>query len=176
MNRRYLIWLFCIVAIIVCGIWALCGGLCEILKTNGKNVESVTALFSGLAFAGMIVAIVLQSKELSLQRQELAETRAELKRTAEANEKAAELSQKNIQQQERIANIKNSYTKNQILAQKYISELNNIYKKIEFSLGSNKEARYKESSEKIELLLKKLEHLKTLDGPISEDTGAMPEA
>jgi hypothetical protein len=38
----------------------------------------VNALFAGLAFAGLILAIYLQSQELKLQRQELADTRAEL--------------------------------------------------------------------------------------------------
>jgi hypothetical protein len=40
---------------------------------------AVNALFSGLAFAGLIYAILLQREELEFQRQELIETRAELK-------------------------------------------------------------------------------------------------
>jgi hypothetical protein len=40
---------------------------------------SVNALFSGLAFAGVIYAIFLQRRELFLQRQELEQTREELK-------------------------------------------------------------------------------------------------
>jgi hypothetical protein len=38
----------------------------------------VNALFSGLAFAGIIYTILLQRKELELQRRELADTRREL--------------------------------------------------------------------------------------------------
>jgi hypothetical protein len=42
---------------------------------------SVNALFSGFAFAGIIVTILLQSEELALQRKELGLTREELKLT-----------------------------------------------------------------------------------------------
>lgn len=48
----------------------------------------ITALFSGLAFLGVICAILLQKDELSLQRKELELTRRELKRTAKAQEKS----------------------------------------------------------------------------------------
>lgn len=44
----------------------------------GDMFGSVNALFSGLAFAGVIYAIFLQRKELFLQRKELEQTRAEL--------------------------------------------------------------------------------------------------
>ncbi len=40
---------------------------------------AVNALFSGLAFAGVIIALFLQKHELSLQREELEATREELK-------------------------------------------------------------------------------------------------
>jgi len=46
----------------------------------------VNALFSGLAFLGVIVAILLQREELKLQREELAQTREELRRQGEALE------------------------------------------------------------------------------------------
>lgn len=45
----------------------------------GDQFGAVNALFSGLAFAGLIFTIILQKKELALQREELTETRAELK-------------------------------------------------------------------------------------------------
>lgn len=44
----------------------------------GDMFGAVNALFSGLAFAGVVYAILLQRKELKLQRQELALTRKEL--------------------------------------------------------------------------------------------------
>jgi hypothetical protein len=55
--------------------------------TFGDMFGSVNALFSGLAFAGIILTILLQSRELSLQRQELKDTREELKRSATAQER-----------------------------------------------------------------------------------------
>ena len=44
----------------------------------GDQFGAVNALFSGLAFAGLIFTIILQKKELALQREELADTRKEL--------------------------------------------------------------------------------------------------
>ncbi len=41
----------------------------------GDQFGAVNALFSGLAFAGVIYAVILQSKELQLQRDELEQTR-----------------------------------------------------------------------------------------------------
>jgi hypothetical protein len=48
----------------------------------------VNALFSGLAFAGLIYAILLQREDLSLQRNELEMTREELRRSATAQEQS----------------------------------------------------------------------------------------
>ncbi|MBV6415448.1 MAG: hypothetical protein OMOMHJEC_03338 [Xanthomonadales bacterium] len=48
--------------------------------------EVLSALFGGLAFAGVIFAILLQKRELELQRKELALTRDELRRSASAQE------------------------------------------------------------------------------------------
>ena len=45
----------------------------------GDKFGAVNALFSGLAFAGLIFTIILQKKELALQREELTQTRDELK-------------------------------------------------------------------------------------------------
>lgn len=50
----------------------------------GDVFGAVNALFSGLAFAGLIVAILLQREDLALQREELTLTRKELARSAEA--------------------------------------------------------------------------------------------
>ncbi len=52
----------------------------------GDSFGAVNALFSALAFAGIIITILLQRKELALQREELANTRLELKKSAEAQE------------------------------------------------------------------------------------------
>jgi hypothetical protein len=45
----------------------------------GDMFGVVSALFSGLAFAGIIITIFLQTKELALQRQELEDTRTEIR-------------------------------------------------------------------------------------------------
>lgn len=58
----------------------------QIRGTFGDMFGAINALFSGLAFAGIIFTILLQRKELALQRQELKETKAELKRAATAQE------------------------------------------------------------------------------------------
>lgn len=76
-------------------IWALSGLLVNYFLPGwnersafGDMFGAANALFSALAFAGLIIAIYLQTQELSLQRQELKDTRNELKRTAEAQEKS----------------------------------------------------------------------------------------
>ena len=56
--------------------------------TFGDMFGAVNALFSGLAFVGVIYAILLQSQELALQRTELELTRDELARSAEAQEQS----------------------------------------------------------------------------------------
>lgn len=61
------------------------------LLINGRFQDIFAAgavLFSGLAFLGVIYAILLQREELGLQRKELRLTRDELRRTAEAQEKS----------------------------------------------------------------------------------------
>lgn len=57
--------------------------------TFGDMFGAVNALFSGLAFAGIIITIFLQSNELSLQRQELKETREELAQASKAQSRQA---------------------------------------------------------------------------------------
>ncbi len=63
-------------------LWILSGLILFRLENRGSFGDmfgTVNALFSGLAFAGVIYAILLQKKELSLQRKELELTRNELK-------------------------------------------------------------------------------------------------
>jgi hypothetical protein len=54
----------------------------------GDAFGAISALFSGLAFGGIIYTIMLQREELKLQRIELQETRKELARSADAQEKS----------------------------------------------------------------------------------------
>lgn len=53
---------------------------------SGDMFGSVNALFSGLAFVGITLTILLQRNELVLQRRDLALTRKELQRSAAAQE------------------------------------------------------------------------------------------
>lgn len=64
------------------------------LAAYGDSFGGLNALFSGLAFAGLIWTILLQRKELSLQRLELSETRKELKKSAAAQEEASKHQEK----------------------------------------------------------------------------------
>lgn len=70
-------------AAIVFSIWLLSGLLVNIFAENrgtfGDMFGAINALFTGLAFAGVIYTIYLQKIELKLQREELRATRDELK-------------------------------------------------------------------------------------------------
>jgi hypothetical protein len=57
----------------------------------GEMFGVVNALFSGLAFAGVVWAILLQRHELALQRLELRLARDEARRSADALESSAQL-------------------------------------------------------------------------------------
>jgi len=70
-----------IVSVIVIALWALSGFVLygrEDRGTFGDMFGFINSLFSGLAFVGVIFAILLQKSELSLQRRELELTRKEL--------------------------------------------------------------------------------------------------
>ena len=47
--------------------------------SNGDAFGAVNALFSGLAFAGLIYTMIMQRQELEMQRKELAMQRQEMK-------------------------------------------------------------------------------------------------
>ncbi len=66
----------------------------------GDTFGAINALFSGLAFAGIIYTIQLQRKELGLQRKELRHTREELSRSADAQNDA----QKALNEQAKMMN------------------------------------------------------------------------
>lgn len=51
-------------------------GTAESVGAAGDMFGGITALFSGLAFAGLITTLFMQQKELELQRSELKQTRA----------------------------------------------------------------------------------------------------
>lgn len=52
--------------------------------TFGDMFGGINALFSGLAFGGVIYAILLQRQELELQREELKSTRSEMEKSVKA--------------------------------------------------------------------------------------------
>jgi hypothetical protein len=62
----------------------------------GDMFGAVNTLFSGLAFAGLIYANVMQSKELSLQREELELQRNELELTRQELGKSAAAQQEQV--------------------------------------------------------------------------------
>ena len=81
---------------------------------------AINALFSGLAFGGVIYAILLQRKELALQREELALTRKELSRSAQAQE----LSEKALKKQAESFEISSKISAIDSLLDVYSKELN----------------------------------------------------
>ncbi len=87
-------WIFIVGVTVVVLLWGLFW-FCE----NKDRFESLSALFSGLAFVGLIVTLFYQKQELVLQRQELADTRIVLKETAQANVDSADLARKNLRAQ-----------------------------------------------------------------------------
>lgn len=84
-NKSYLrfviIFAFLAVIVIWLGSWCLIETYIDSEDKGvfGDQFGAVNALFSGLAFAGLIVTLLYQKEELKLQREELAQTRGELK-------------------------------------------------------------------------------------------------
>lgn len=85
-NRKsmFVIMVFSIIAVFT--MWVLTPILTSCFVDNfeqkgqiGDLFGSVNALFSGLAFAGMIITLWFQREELQLQREELSQTKDELK-------------------------------------------------------------------------------------------------
>ena len=128
-------------------IWFICGGIGEAYR---HNFDSLSALFSGLAFVGVLGTLFYQRNEIILQRQDLEETRKVLKETAEANKETAEsqkvqlaLVKKNMQLQARlaelnkelkIAEIKHPMNRSE-LTKEEIGELNGIVCEIKTIAG-----------------------------------------
>lgn len=79
-----------IVGLIIIVIWAGSGWLlCYFFNTPqepgtfGDMFGAINALFSGLAFAGLIITLLYQKEELQLQREELQQTRKEMSKQRE---------------------------------------------------------------------------------------------
>lgn len=84
-DKEYWIWIIgSSFALVIIGFWFFTYfNLKEVdfvdRGTFGDMFGSINALYSGLAFAGIIFTILLQRKELKYQREELRETREEFK-------------------------------------------------------------------------------------------------
>jgi len=98
-SRQFKWWMFLVAAffiLIICLIYALMlsnidfKGFNENDGTFGDSFGALNTLFSGLAFAGVICTIIMQSEELRLQRKELKDTKAELAKSAIAQEQQVE--------------------------------------------------------------------------------------
>lgn len=66
--------------------------------TFGDLFGAVNALFSGLAFAGLIYAIVLQKRDLKMQREEIIQNRTELKKSAKAQQNSEKALEEQVNQ------------------------------------------------------------------------------
>lgn len=92
-----------VISIIILALWA--GSwwwICQYFQnheergTFGDMFGAINALFSGLAFVGLIITLLYQKEELKLQREELKETREELK----GQKKEFEIQNKTLKQQQ----------------------------------------------------------------------------
>ena len=81
--------------------WSVCRFLPtpEHRAAFGDMFGGLGAVFSGLAFAGLIVAIVLQGRELKLQREELQLTRSEMELARQQYSKSAEAQEELVEKQ-----------------------------------------------------------------------------
>jgi uncharacterized membrane protein YedE/YeeE len=89
-NKRYILLIFILLLILVGYFLSVRFFYPELSDRGffGDMFGGISAVFSGLAFIGIIYTIVLQREELQLQRKELELTRKELKRSAQAQEKS----------------------------------------------------------------------------------------
>lgn len=71
--------------------WPVSDYSVETAAVFGDSFGVLTSLFSGLAFAGLIITILLQKDELALQRKELEESRKSFQKSAHAQERSAQL-------------------------------------------------------------------------------------
>ena len=87
-NHRYTLWILVILVILV---WVLSGIIIYYISPNwsergtiGDMFGAVNALFSGLAFVGLIYTILMQREEIQMNRQEIEMNTKELKKAATA--------------------------------------------------------------------------------------------
>lgn len=93
-NGKHIKWVFIGIVIFVFLSWFACYWFLierEDRGIFGDMFGSVSALFSGLAFAGVIYTILLQTQELKYQREDNEMTREQLKRSAKAQEESMKI-------------------------------------------------------------------------------------
>jgi hypothetical protein len=90
-------------------------GRWEDRSSFGSMFGAVGTLFSGLAFAGVVYAILLQRRDLELQRKEIKMNRQELKRSAAAQERAEQA----LTEQARMMELTAKLTAMNFLAEAY---------------------------------------------------------
>ena len=108
LSRRTVAW----IAIAIAGAWTLSGVAIflslpswETRGQLGDMFGAVNSLFSGLAFAGVVFALLSQREELQLQRDELRAAREEQKRLVHAQQQASEALNRQFQIQTLAAQI-----------------------------------------------------------------------
>lgn len=109
----------------------------------GDSSGAINALFSALAFAGVIFAIILQKKELQLQREELKQTREELEGQKHEFEQQNEtLKRQRFEntffnmlslQQEIVNNLSFSYLRSETIGQNEVGNNINVPKNVTIS-------------------------------------------
>jgi len=133
--------------------------------TFGDMFGFVNALFSGLAFAGLIYTAMMQKEELKLQRDELGLTRQELNRMVQTQE----LSERALKQQAQaytysaIVNGHNSFV---VQLNKELEELKDRHRTLTFlnSIGDEIEQKEIQLKEHLKLIQKYLNLLESLNG------------
>ncbi|WP_435623311.1 hypothetical protein [Flagellimonas sp.] len=94
-----------ILLLVVVGIWVLSAILILVFFDNwetrgtfGDLFGAVNALFSGMAFAGLLYTIILQKQDINLQREEIAANRLELKKSAKAQQNSEKALKEQVEQ------------------------------------------------------------------------------
>jgi len=118
----------------------------------GDMFGALNALFSGLAFAGIIYTIRQQSEDLELQREELKLTRQELTKSAEAQKKAEEALNNQAKTMQQTA-LLNAYTS-------WIEYHQYVLKSVDFDTTQKKNSleQIKFYSTKVDIMMKRLEN------------------
>jgi hypothetical protein len=109
-NNKWIFFIFLLSVTVIILIWIIIPLRPEFFKNQDTAYNGINALFTGLAFAGVIYTVLLQKEELKLQRSELNLARKELQRAADAqkeSEKALKIQAQSMELQARLIAISN---------------------------------------------------------------------